>query len=692
MRVAMAKHFNRQLIGIKSEKVRKAANSCVEKFFDNPSTPGLNLESLPGTGGFWSIRVNRDMRVIVHKGREEWMLLHVDHHDAAYRWAERASVQRHSHTGGIQIRYTEEVYREEVSQYSPPEPERPPIFDGQNEDYLLDLGVPEEALPALRDVASDEEFDAIGERLPEDVWDRLLSLYLGEPVEVPEPISDDDSSLNTPEALREFFVTEDKDELKRALEAPWAEWLVFLHPLQRQAAYSDFRGPAKVTGTAGTGKTVVALHRARRLARQSKRVLLTTFSNTLAADLKEKLDLLCKPSESEMIEVVTVHGMAREVLCRAGVRPKTANEKRVSTLLEEARRDSASQFSDDFLKTEWERVIVAQGIDDWEQYRDAPRAGRGVPLRASERKRLWEVFGEVRRRLAKTGETTYPDLCRAAKKKVEGGAVESPYEAVIVDEVQDLNPQEILFLKALGGLGTNGLTLIGDGGQRIYPGGFSLRALGIEVRGRSRGLRVNYRTSQQIRRFADQLLGFEADDLDEGTESRAGVRNLFSGPEPEVHSFGDGNEEDEWLAWRISGLMEDGLDGCNIAVFARTRGRLYAIQAALRRHGIGSVQLKDNIGHLEEAASVRLGTMHRAKGLEYRAVFLASINRGLLPHQRSIGDRDDALEWRQAYQRERHLLYVNITRARELVYLCYHGVPSPFLLEAGFVDDEEESA
>ncbi len=692
MRVVVGDGYMDGLVDLRRADERRAAKEAVLKFCENPSRPGLNLERLGGVGDLWSMRVNKDVRIILHKADDAWMVLHVDHHDAAYRWAARAKIEQHSHTRELQVVHTREVYQEDVVAPAPvAEAERKePLFGGHDDEYLLSLGVPEEALPALQGITDDGALDRLGEKLPEGVWERLASLYIGEPVEVPEPVASGRSPLETPEARRQFFVVEDAGELERALDAPWAEWLVFLHPLQRQAAYEDFRGPAKITGTAGTGKTVVALHRARNLAGQGRRVLLTTYSNTLAADLERKLVLVCGPKERKRIRVGTVHSVAMDLLRRGKTRPPSpARMDKIGPLLDEAARVAGVGFSPYFLRTEWSRVIVAQGIETWEQYRSAPRAGRGVALRARERLALWEVFAETRRRLRGKRTADFSDLCRLARNKLESGEIESPYDAVIVDEVQDLNPQEILLLKTIGGTGTNGLALIGDGGQRIYSGGFSLRALGVEVRGRSRKLVVNYRTSEQIRSFADQVLGDGADDLDEGTEQRSGTRNLFGGPEPEVRGFRSAVEEDAWVAERIHALLDEGFEPDRIGVLARVNRRLTGIEGALRRRRIASARLQDNEDVVGDGR-VRLGTMHRVKGLEFQSVFVVSANEDLLPHRRAVEDPDDAIEWREAYQRERQLLYVNITRARELVHVSHHGSPSPFLVEAGFLGQDEE--
>ncbi len=691
MQVVLDKGFVEKLIELNRAEERKAAHVAVRRFSKNPSNPGLSLERLRDVRdrNLWSMRVSRDVRIILYRGREAWLVLYVAHHDAAYRWAQRVKVERHPATGGVQIVHTKEVYREEALKHSPPQMEDEPLFADHDEGYLLSLGVPEEALPAVKELRTEDELMALCERLPEDVGDRLVSLYVGEEVRPPEPVRPEESPLETPDARRRFFVVEEDTELEKLLSAPWAEWMVFLHPLQRQAAYANQRGPFKITGSAGTGKSVVALHRARYLARMGRRVLLTTFTRTLAAELQARRDLLCDPSESEMISVGTVHGTAQKILWAGGVKVSRVQVQTISKLLEEVRRERGLRFSLRFLQTEWERVIVAQGIERWEQYRDAPRVGRGISLRERDRKRLWEVFVRVRSRLDKEGKMTFPDSCRAARTKIEAGLVDSPYDSVVVDEVQDLNPQEVLFLKALGGLGENGLTLIGDGGQRIYPGGFSLRALGIEVRGRSQRLGVNYRTSRQIQRFADRLLDDEADDLDEGFESRRSIRNLFSGPEPDVRGFKNASEENAWVARRISELVEEGYEPDRIGVFARRNNRLKEIETALKRRGVKSTRL-DNDEYLLGEGRVKIGTMHRAKGLEFRAVFLVSINGDVLPESHAVGDPDDTLERRAALQRERQLLYVNVTRARESLYVCYHGSPSLFLAEAGLLTENEE--
>lgn len=688
MRVVISDGYMDKLVSLKRADERKSAKECVQKFAKNPLNPppGLNLEALGGLGGLYSMRVSRDVRIILHKEPEEWVILHVGPHDEAYRWAKRTKFQRHSHTGGIQVVHTENLYQEGLQAVA--EERTSALFENCDDEYLLSLGVPEEALPAVQNLANEQDFTTVCERLPEDVSERLLGLYLGEPIEVPEPIPQEQSPFDTPEARRQFFVVENQEELERALDAPWAEWLVFLHPLQLHAAREDFRGPVKITGTAGTGKTVVALHRAKRLAELGRRVLLTTYSNTLTADLERKLDLLCGSVARANINVGTVHSVAFDILKRAGGhRPGRADAKRIGELLDEAASRVGVEFSSHFLRTEWSRVVSAQGIETWEQYRSAPRSGRGIPLRVRERLALWGVFEEARMRLKERGISDFPDICRMAREKLEDGSVDSPYDAVVVDEVQDLNPQEILLLKAIGGTGENGLTFIGDGGQRIYPGGFSLRSLGIEVRGRSRKLLVNYRTSEQIRRFADRVLGEDYDDLDEGTENRSGTRNLFSGPEPEVRVFSSSSEEDEWVAKRISDLLDEGFDGDRIGVFARVNYRLRSVESALHRWKIEFARLKDNEDFTGDQR-VRLGTMHRVKGLEFQAVFVVSTNRGLLPHRNAVDDPDDSLEWREAYRRERQLLYVNITRARELVHISCHDRPSPFLLEAGMVEEE----
>jgi len=668
-----------------SEQAR--AIGFVTTFQNNPAHPSLSLERIRArSSGVWSARITRDLRAILHKDGDTWAILYAGHHDDAYQWAERREVGRHRTTGALQIVESVETIREverviEVHV----QPEAPPVFEAHDDAYLLSLGVPETWLPTVRRVQDDDQLLVVCEKLPADVAERLLALGAGEFVTPPAPVQQDRPALDAPDTRRRFYLVEDAEGLLTALEAPMERWIAFLHPSQRAMVERVYRGPSKVSGSAGTGKTVVAMHRARHLARQGDEVLLTSFVTTLCDNIARNLGRLCTPAELERISVSTVHKQALAVARQVHPRLRPANDGQVRELLATWRIRQAPAYDRSFVEAEWEHVVRQQGIGSWDAYRRARRTGRGRGLPVKERKVLWRVFGAVLEALEGRGLRDWTGLCQLAHELLEAGRARSPFSAVIVDEVQDLKPPELRFLKALCAASPGNLMVCGDAGQRIYAGGFSLSALGIEVRGRSTVLRINYRTTEQIRRLADQMLGDGADDMDGGQESRRGTRSLLRGPAPRLAGYRSPSEEHaagvaRVLKWRDSGLAPEA-----IGVFARTSRVAGEVAEALSRAGLSWQRLSDK----DEAAggSVQVGTMHRAKGLEFKAVWVVDCGEGSLPNRAVLRAAADPQDQEDAVAREQRLLYVAMTRARDELVVTWTGQPSRFL--ASLLDEGE---
>lgn len=652
----------------------------IRTFQDNPAHPGLKLHPITATrsSGMWSGRITRDLRAILHKDGDTWALLHADHHDAAYAWAERRDIGRHPVTGALQIVEAIETVREvERTIEVEATPDAPPLFAGHEDDYLLSLGVPETWLPTLRRVQNEDQLFTICERLPAEVGERLLSLAAGELVTPPAPVPADRPVLEAPDTRGRFYVVEGTEGLVAALQAPMDRWLAFLHPSQRALVERDFRGPARVSGSAGTGKTVVAMHRARHLARRGERVLLTSFVSTLCDNLARNLGKLCAPDERERITVSTVHKQALELLRRVEPDARPASDDDIAAWLDALRIRHAPAHDPGFVRAEWENVIRLQGIGSWSEYRRARRSGRGRGLSVKERKLLWQVFGGVLDTMVERQRYDWPGMCQRARTLLAQGAVTSPFTAVIVDEAQDLKPPELRFLAALCAAHPGHLMLCGDAGQRIYPGGFSLAALGIDVRGRATILRINYRTTEQIRRLADRVLGDPVDDMDGDRESRAGTRSLLRGPQPVLRGYPDRDQELTAAADQVRAWLDSGLQPEAIGVFARTGGRVTAFGAALDGAGIPWRRLSDKSG--AGAGAVHVGTMHRAKGLEFKAVLVLDASDGVLPSPGALRNVDDPLDREAALDRERRLLYVAMTRARDELCVTWSGAPSPFV-------------
>jgi hypothetical protein len=651
----------------------------ISTFQANQAHPSIRLERLnkARSKGVWSGRVGRGLRAILHKDGETWAILHAGKHDDAYDWAERREVGRHSVTGALQIVESVETVREverviEVLV----QPQAAPIFRERDDPYLLSLGVPESWLPTLRQVRDDDQLLIVCEKLPEDVAERLFDLASGELVTPPVPVPPERPAIEAADTQRRFYLVEDAEGLAAALEAPMERWIAFLHPSQRDLVEREFNGPAKVSGSAGTGKTVVAIHRARNRARQGEKVLLTSYVTTLCENIERNLQMLCTAAELKEIGVSTVHKQALAIVRQVEPKVRPASDNDVRGLLDQLRIRHAPAYDKSFVQAEWDNVVRLQGIDSWDGYRGARRAGRGIGLPVKERKLLWRVFGGVLEGLEGRKLLDWTGLCQRAAELLTAGRATSPYSAVIVDEVQDLKPTELRFLKALCSKLGN-LMLCGDAGQRIYSGGFSLSALGIEVRGRSAVLRINYRTTEQIRQLADHMLGEVGDDMDGGEERRSGTRSLLRGPTPQLKGLATYKEELAAGVAEVRRWLSDGLAPNAIGIFARTNKRIDEMGEALSEAGLPRCLLSES--ESSESDGVQLGTMHRAKGLEFKAVLAIGCADAVLPSASVLRGMDDPQDREAAEAQERRLLYVAMTRARDELTVSWTGEPSRFL-------------
>jgi len=676
----LANTFNRSL-----DRLTAAEQATVKQIaFDymaDPSRPGLQLHRIDKARdrGFWSIRVNRDLRVVLFKQSEKSVFCYVAHHDEAYRWAEGRRFEVHPVTGAAQMVELVEVVREEIRTVQMEAP-KAAILASEEPNYLLSLGVPESYLDLVRTVSEDELPDLLV-RLPEEAAEALLQLAVGErpdprPAIMPSLVAD---PFAHPDAQRRFWVATDEEALAQALERPWAEWLVFLHPSQRSAVERNFNGPARVSGSAGTGKSVVAMHRAAHLARQSQggRILLTTFSKTLASRLSEGMDRLLGPaSEARLrVEVTHLHAYAHAHVSRLA-KVQIASELSIVELIAQASSDVNDVCHSEFLRAEWDAVIDYWGINSFEEYRDISRAGRGTALTTRARKRLWDVFAQVQRGLGLRNQYTFGDVCDRLRDRLEAEGLH-PFRHVIVDEAQDLGPRELRLAAALAAPGPRSLFFAGDVGQRIFRWPFSWLAAGVDVRGRAQRLRVNYRTSAQIRKFADRLLPTRITEVDGEAEER-GALSLLRGPEPEIQSAADLAGEIDIVTGWLKAVRERGIAPAEIAIFARTRRALQErAEPALRQIGMNGAWLSPDMTDRGEA--VALGTLHAAKGLEFRAVAVVGCSAGLLPLGAAVEAEGEPEVKQMAEDRELSLLYVGCTRARDHLLVTWSGEPSRFL-------------
>ena len=637
---------------------------------------------------FWSVRVSRDIRLIVHRTASSVLLAYVDHHDAAYRWAERRRIERHPRTGAAQIVEIRETVREiQVPRpiivdapAAAPAASKPALFAEASDDELLGYGVPETWLDDVRGADEDSLLD-LADHLPTEAAEALLELATGGTPDRPAHAAADTDPFAHPDAQRRFRLVENADELERALEFPWEKWTVFLHPAQRRVVEAAYSGPARVSGSAGTGKTIVALHRAVHLARAhpDARVLLATFSDTLANALRVRLGRLVhnQPSIAERLEVNSMGGIGRRLYEANFGAATLVTEGEVRALIDLAANEVEEHaFSPHFLWTEWSRVVDAWQLESWEDYRDVTRLGRKTRLAESRRAVLWSIFTKVRDGLDERGLLTEPRLFRRVERHVAEGE-HPPFEFCVIDEAQDIGVSELRFLAALGGSRPDSLFFAGDLGQRIFLTPFSWRALGVDVRGRSHTLRINYRTSHQIRRQADRLLPPELADVDGITERRGGTVSAFNGPEPSIGVLASPHEEAAAVADWLAELRQEGFAPHEIAVFVRSEGEVARAREAVRLADLSSIELDER----SDGASgkVAVATMHLAKGLEFRAVAVMACDDEVLPLQSRIENVADEADLEDTYSTERQLLYVACTRARDRLLVTGVEPASEFL-------------
>jgi superfamily I DNA/RNA helicase len=507
--------------------------------------------------------------------------------------------------------------------------------------------------------------------LPEEAAERLLDLAAGKAVPTPVPPRDV-APLEHPDAQRRFHTVTTHGELQAALDAPWDRWRVFLHPDQRELVSKPLSGPARVTGGAGTGKTVVALHRAAFLASSfpNSQVLLTTFSKALAVRLEHSLELLLADNPArERISVQHLHAAATRLALGSGEDFVPATNDQLAECVEVALKGRENEWLDShFARSEWDHIVDAHGITRWDEYKAVSRKGRGVPLSAKKRIATWAVMEAIHAELQRRHLGTFNLLCASAAEKA---ARHPPYQHVIADECQDFGPAELRLVRALCEPGDDDLFFCGDEGQRVYKPQVSWLSLGIDVRGRSKRLELNYRTTEQIRRRADELLPATVTDADGQSEDHR-TRSVLSGPPPEVIGYRTPDAERDALAAWLSSRREEGIALHEIGIFARTAKLLAErVAPALRAAGLASQDIKAD--RVPDSDRIAVGTMHGAKGLEFRAVAIVGCDRNQLPLRtvasriRETADREEFVE------QERHLLYVACTRARERLRVSWSG-------------------
>jgi superfamily I DNA/RNA helicase/mRNA-degrading endonuclease RelE of RelBE toxin-antitoxin system len=675
-------------------KIQGKVTEFINKFRNNPLAPGINFEKINGAldGKIWSVRIDDTYRGIVVRQPESgaYLLLWVDHHDEAYAWARSKKCSINPRTGAIQ------VYDIVTTPAPIPEEKNFSLFSGIEDSDLLALGVPPEQIPLVRSIKTKNEFYDKQNSFAADTAEALSWVLSDIPVREVIELFDSEKqtikktenlaeALSSPLSLRTFVVVEKEEELRRIMAEPLEKWRVFLHPMQREIVNKNYSGPARILGGAGTGKTVVAMHRAKHLAAElgdKERILFTTFTANLASDIMDNLRKISPTQDIRKIDVINLDAWVSQFLRDQGYPADIIYGDKVKKLWEDAVAENGSlgEFSVSFYEEEYNRVVVAQEAFTLEKYIKASRTGRGTRLDRKKRIQIWKVFESYLNLMKENKVRDINTAMYECRLLVEKDPSRVIYKHIVVDEGQDLSVNAYRLLRAIAGEEhENDIFIVGDSHQRIYKNKAVLSQCGINIRGRSSILRINYRTTDEIRKTALALLdGVSFDDLDGAKEVNDRCQSLTHGMAPEIIKESDANSEFEAVLKKIRELVQGGVLEKNICVVARTHKLLDDYMAHFISNGIRCYEIRRHKADDRGLDGIRVATMHRVKGLEFQYVFVVAANHKIIPLDSAI-DHTDKVSEQETMTAEKCLLYVALTRAQKGAYISGYGQLSEFL-------------
>lgn len=695
-RLGIAKEFLASYARLE-KPVRKAVDEALGKFTEH-TFAGLHLEKLHGAKDprIRTVRITNFWRGVViapDQGDEYHLLTVLPHDDAnAYATSKRFSVNEVFGVVDVRDQMALDALQPAL-QAEAASAAKEPLFSHVKDGEFTQLGIDAQVLPLVRLMVSEAHLKAFESLLPEAQYDALQGLASGlSPDEVwhelcdrllagepPAEIDPDDLAAAIERTPDKYTMVSGPDELAKMLANPFALWRTFLHPKQENIAFRpSYGGSALVSGGAGTGKTVTAVHRAAFLASQptTGQILLTTFTNNLADSLADQVALLVDDDRAQArLDVMTVNKLAYQVVSEAERhQPEIIGQHALGRLWKSAASRIIGALSPTFLEREWEQVILAQDLSDRMAYLGCDRHGRGRSIRPVQRKQAWEAIAYVVGELRAAGLRTHLQVVAdAARILAEQG--QPRYRHILVDEGQDLHPAQWRLLRYAVAKGPDDLFIVSDPNQRIYDNRVSLNRVGIEVRGRSKRLTLSYRTTQEILNWSVKLLGGKGTQgLDDEPDKLNGYRSQIHGRRPIVDRFPNWQAQLDGVVGKVREWLADGVEAHAVGIAARNRTQVRNIREALDRAGVANAEK-------EQHDAVRVGTMHGMKGLEFRCVSVAGIDEGSVPSPAAVTAlTDDPAAHEQDMQRERCLLFVACTRARDMLYVSHSTSPSQFLV------------
>lgn len=671
------------------KKIQTKVVNFQRKFRECTTANGMHLEPIAqfNDASMRTARIDDNYRAVIGLIDDNAYLLYVGTHENAYNWGIRKKLVWNDHTQACQLvtvhQITETVVKTKESE------EIYPYADVLEEQWLK-IGVPEELVTQVRLIKSLDDLELLEEYLPTDAFENIYNLLDGENIDdIIAEIEDGQAKENEDQLLsnnnkRRFVELTDDDALQRILDNDMDKWQLFLHPSQQKLVDADYKGTMKVSGGAGTGKTVAALHRLKHLSKNpGAKILFTTYTRTLREnleDLVKKMEInrfRCTLSNIDQVLVET----ARQYNIKDGYKilDYSGNEESLK-LWREVLETEVTEFDEKFLYDEYIDVIVYFGIADVKSYMMQQRVGRTKALSRKQRIQIWKLAEKYIELKQERKVVDRLELFNETTKYLNDNNIR-PYTNVIADEFQDFSNPELKFLRALVAEGRNDLFLTGDPMQRIYSGRkINFSAAGINVKGvRSRRLKINYRTTEPIKKVAVSVIkGLTFEDMDGGTESMKGYVSLIHGGEKPIYKIvcNATDEVTQTVEW-VNECINNQINANDICIAAPSMGLMKELQSYLHTNGIAYKVLK---GMSKQGVSngISLCTLHSLKGLEFKVVVLIGINERNIPSKVTEGypfTGMDTLDKKEFLSSKRSLLYVAITRARQLVYMIGYGEP-----------------
>ncbi len=668
-------------------QIQKKTREFLKKFKENPTSPAINYEKIISfiDQSLRTVRIDSKYRAIVQapeKG-DGYHLLWVDNHDEAMDWAKNKIFKWNQQTQGFQLFEQPNEPAVVLSKAA----KSKALFEFLADADLKAIGSPEQMFDLVRSLITIEDLHNSKINLPVDVYEYLFYLAEGIPlVEILEDIEAgkaDENPMQSGNALKHAFIVTDDAQLEEILNGSFEKWKIFLHPSQRTLSYRDYNGPVKVTGGAGTGKTVCALHRAKYLIEKAgvfeQPILFTTYTKSLTQYLQETIKGL-GISDSQ-VEITNIDKLIFELannptyqIFKSKVGYYSIEQEK--EIWNQALEIVPSQFDAEFFFSEYNEVILPQFITSLEMYNTASRVGRNARIGRKDKVDIWAVVEEFQKQ--KAGNYSKLELCNILAEYFRKQKVK-PYGHLICDEIQDFSNPELSLLRSLVEEKENDLFLVGDPYQNIYRRALNFAKSGIIVKGRrSRKLKINYRTTEEIKHLATRIVSnLSVDDFEGSQENLKGYLSLMHGDRPTYDTFITPEEEDKFILEKLNLFIGGGSILPNeICICARTNVGLDDLKKVLNN---GNIKYSDLSSLKKNVNAVNLSTFHNMKGHEFKVVIVIGMSEGTVPFKHFNYNNFTEKEKEHYDQQERSLYYVVFSRAIQSLIISGVGEKSGWI-------------